>query len=176
MMSDFLNNNSNSIFALLMLIVSLLIPTISERVKIKYQSKIDNTKRDKATYECLMNYMFDFHKASLTLMTSILNQDDDAFYMLKYDNQSMNYDQLIEKHLKSNYDLIFSLYIKTLNMDRSVLLSLYPIVQIAPKIIDLLKQYKTIDKQEMRTLYGSLISSYQAQMLQIRVKIKKIIQ
>lgn len=173
-MSDFINNNSNSIFALLMLIVSLLIPTISERVKIKYQLKVDNTKRDKATYEYLMNYMFDFHKASLTLMTSILNEDE--LFILHYDNQSMNYDQLIEKHLQSNYDLIFSLFIKTLNMDRSVLRSLTPIVKIAPKIIDLLKQYKTMDKLEMRILYGSYISSYQAQMVQIRVQIKKIIQ
>lgn len=173
-MNEFLNTYASSIFALLMLIVSLAFPMISERSKIRYQLKIDNTKRDKSTYEYLMNYMFDFHKASLALMTSILNEDE--FYILKYDSQSMNYDQLIEKHLKSNYDLIFSLYIKTLNMDRSVLRSLTPIVQIAPKIIDLLNQYKTMNKQEMRILYGSLISSYQSQMIQIRVQIKKIIQ
>lgn len=173
-MSEFINNNSNSIFALLMLIVSLLIPTISERVKIKYQLKVDNTKRDKSTYDSLLSRMFEFNEASRFLWTQIKVNYNEK-HELNYKGQDMTYTDIRDRYLIPSYNIIFEVYFKSLNIDRKLYQNFGLVVKNMNEQIFILSTLGNSNIQEISNNLTPLVMNYANVYFDFKRAIKKII-
>lgn len=173
-MSDFLNNNSSAIFSLLTLTLTLTLPLFTKRFELKQQYRLERVKHDKSTYDSLLARMFDFNEASRFLWTQMKTNYNDK-HEINFKGQNINYSDLRDKYLIPNYNIIFEVYFKSLNIDKKLYQKFGLVVKNMNEQIFILSTLGSAKIQDISNNLTPLVMNYANVYFDFKKAIKQII-